>query len=279
MLMSQSGQQREHVPALAMHGNAVLAAGFVGREADRDRAVAADRLLSVLDHLADQAHPVLEAAAVFVGSAVGLRRQEMGQQVAMGRIDVDDVEARLPSALRRLPVPAPELPDVRLVHGPRLIGIAGDVRHAGHVEGDVAAVQIGRARAAEPKLDAGQRAVRVHRLGRQRVGLDVAIVPKARVGKRQIVGGRTDRAVLGADHAPAALRLHAAKRRQHARPEPAEPGAMGHLIKAVLGRDGDRASCRLVLLSGSRGPRPRSFAHDTESSQSSPVDDRGIVRV
>ncbi len=46
-----------------------------------------------------------------------------------------------------------------------------------------------------------------------------------------------DRAVLGADHAPAALGLDAAQRRQHARTEPPEPGAVGDLIEPVFRRD------------------------------------------
>jgi hypothetical protein len=180
--VGQLAQQREHVPALAMDRDAVLADPLVRREAYRDGAVAADRLFGVLDHFADQTNPVFQVATVLVGTAVGLRRQEVRQQVAMGRIDVDDVETRLLGALGRFPVPAPELANVRLVHGPGLERIADADRYAGHVHRDLAAVQIARACAAEPELGAGQRAVLVHRLGHQRMRLDVGLVPEAGVG-------------------------------------------------------------------------------------------------
>ena len=48
-----------------------------------------------LEHLEPEARAVLERAAVLVGALVVERRQELGQQVAVAAVDVDDVEAGL----------------------------------------------------------------------------------------------------------------------------------------------------------------------------------------
>src|SRR3546814_13046201 len=59
-------------------------------------------------------------------------------------------------------------------------------------------------------LDAGQAAVRVHRLGQRLQVRQVLGVPDAVLDEGRDLGGGMDLRLLGADDGPAALRLHAA---------------------------------------------------------------------
>ena len=43
-------------------------------------------------HLERKTHAVFKAASVFVVTMVGQRRQELMQQVAMGRVDLDAIQ-------------------------------------------------------------------------------------------------------------------------------------------------------------------------------------------
>ena len=52
----------------------------VDAEADRDRAVVADRLADELEHLPAEARPVLERAAVLVGPPVEERQEELMEE-------------------------------------------------------------------------------------------------------------------------------------------------------------------------------------------------------
>ena len=71
---------------------------LVDREAHGDGAGVADRLLGVLDQLAQQAHAVLQAAAVFVGALVAAARRKCdGERAVVAGIDIDDVEAGAPA--------------------------------------------------------------------------------------------------------------------------------------------------------------------------------------
>ena len=89
-------------------------------KAHRDRAAIAHGAARLLEQFAHQTHAVLERAAVFVGAAVQAAREEFRDQVAVGRIDVDDVEAGLARTQRRFAVPALELANVAPVHALRL---------------------------------------------------------------------------------------------------------------------------------------------------------------
>ena len=61
----------------------------------RDGALAVHRLARELEELHPEARPVLERAAVLVGAPVVERREELHGQVAVGAVDVDDVEPGL----------------------------------------------------------------------------------------------------------------------------------------------------------------------------------------
>ena len=65
-----------------------------------------------LDDQVQEAHPVLEGAAEGVGPAVGQWRQELGGQVAVGRVDLDAVEAGLDKVLRGDPPAFDDLVDL-----------------------------------------------------------------------------------------------------------------------------------------------------------------------
>jgi hypothetical protein len=66
-----------------------------GRDAHRDRLVLQARRAHRAQHLEREAQATLEAAAVLVGAPVGERREERGQQVAVGHVHLDEVEAGL----------------------------------------------------------------------------------------------------------------------------------------------------------------------------------------
>jgi hypothetical protein len=59
-----------------------------------------------------EAHPVLERATEGVGPVVGQRRQELGGQVAVGRMDLDAIEAGLDQVLRGDPPAFDDLVDL-----------------------------------------------------------------------------------------------------------------------------------------------------------------------
>ena len=157
------------------------------------------------------------------------------QQIAMGRIDIDDVEAGLAGALGGIAMPAPDVADVLLVDAARLhgIGARGD---ADEIQRWLAGGEAGDVIAADPELAAGERPLAMHRLGHQPLGADIFIVPEPGIGIGRVVGARMDRAIFGVHHGPAALGLHAAHGGQGTGQGPAHAGAMRHLIEAVACR-------------------------------------------
>ena len=94
---------------------------LIGGKADRNRAAVADRLLGVLDQLAQQARAVFEAAAIFVDAVVLAALEELlRDRQIVRRIDIDDVEPGLLRAERGIAMPSPQVADVLLVHRARL---------------------------------------------------------------------------------------------------------------------------------------------------------------
>ena len=82
-----------------MHAGGVL---LLGGEADAEQEVAATALPDPLDDLLQEPSPVLERAAVLVVPAVGVRREELGDEVAVRSVDLDAVVAEVAQVDRAL---------------------------------------------------------------------------------------------------------------------------------------------------------------------------------
>ncbi len=168
----------------------------------------------------------------------------------MPGVDVDDVVAGSARAPRRVDVPAAQVGDVAFGHRARLdrvIAVDDDVARRHRRD---AAVEVRRVVAVVAQLDAGERAVFVHRVGHQPVLWKVAIIPDAALEVRRNVGARMNFDFLRADHAPAALGLDGAVGGLGARPAVTERIAMRHLEEAVRRRhrsDFDRLEQNVVL--------------------------------
>ena len=72
-----------------------------GGDAHRHRLAGRPRRADGVEHFQREPQPVLQAAAVFVGPPVGNRREERGQQVAVGGVDLEEVETCLLGPQRR----------------------------------------------------------------------------------------------------------------------------------------------------------------------------------
>ncbi len=76
--------------------------GFVfGAHADDERLLVGPDRAHRLEDLEEVAHPVLQRAAVFVGAPVGHRRQEAREEVAVGGVELEEIEAGARGVLRR----------------------------------------------------------------------------------------------------------------------------------------------------------------------------------
>ena len=234
----QLGQHFHDLAAFALTGDALGPQQLVDGEPHRHRAAVADGLFGVFDQLANEPHPVLQAASVLVATLVVAVRQELEGQIAVPGIDVDDVEPSLAGTRRRLDVPPPELADVLLVHGPALNRVVALDGKPGGRDGDFPAQARGAHRAAVPQLHPRQGAVAVHRLGHQRLGPHIFVVPEGGVGSRRVVRSGMDRAVLGTHDRPASFRLNLAQGGKAAGHAIAHPRAVGHLVEAVLRANG-----------------------------------------
>ena len=93
----QFRQHREHVTALAVCGQTVHG------EADCNGACVADSLLCLFNQFAAQAGAVGQVAAIFIRPMIGQRRQKMRQQIAVGCININNVEPgpRVPAGPHR----------------------------------------------------------------------------------------------------------------------------------------------------------------------------------
>ena len=124
--VGQFGMHGHHVAQLRV-GEALLTRQLIERQADRDGAGVAHLVARVRDQLLQEARAVFERAAIFIVALVGARRQEMLDDAeAMRAIEAEDVITRALGPLVGEPVPVAEVPDVLLVHGAGLDGIAGE---------------------------------------------------------------------------------------------------------------------------------------------------------
>ena len=156
---------------------------------------------------------------------------------AMRAVKADQVKARLLAAANGVAEPAAQVLDVGLVQGAGLhrVGEKGQDRAAGDRQGHLARVKVRPVDAAVGQLDAGQRPMRLHRLGHAGQSGDVAVVPQVLFDEGGDFGGRVNFGLFGKDDAPAALGLGAPHFDHRRRVAVAAAVAMGHLIKAVLG--------------------------------------------
>ncbi len=266
-------------------GEAEIADRLVEGDAQRDRHGVADHVAHVGDHLADEAGAVLERAAIFVGALVGRPRQEMLEDTeAVGAVETDQVEAGGPAAPRRVGEPAAQVGDVLLVHRPRGDGIVGEGadRQRGGRERHLLRVHVRPVDAGISELDAGERAVGLHRLGHAGDRGDILILPQPELDERRDFRGMVHLGLLGEDHPPAALGLDAAHRRRRRRIAIAAAVAMGHLVEPVLGRqraDADGLEQDVVGGGRSQHGSPRrerdAFAGGPQASRSAAAQRRG----
>ena len=172
-------QHRHHVTPLAAGRDATGSMQLIDRQPDRHGTGITDCLLGIFQHLADEAHPVGEAATIFVDARVAARRQELKRQIIMPGINIDNVEARAFRPQSRVTLPGAEGTYVGLVHGPRrswriILPGAGRWRQQGLARHAVATV-----RTAMPQLDSGQAAMRMNGLGNHRHAAYIFFVPQA----------------------------------------------------------------------------------------------------
>src|SRR5262249_1171241 len=239
----QVGEHGHDVAALAFGAYTLRAHQFVDGESHGHGAAVPDGLLGVLDHLAQQTNAIVEAASIFVGALVVAPRDELERQKAVAGIDADDVEAgsARPPGGRHLP--APKLADVVPVHRARLDGVHEVQRQARRRQRRLPAVAVHGMMTAVPQLDPGKRAMAMHGLGHERLRLYVVLIPERREGVGSVVRGGMDRAVFGADHAPAAFGLHRTHGCQRLRQGIAHARTVRHLVESIPGRhrpDADR---------------------------------------
>lgn len=77
---------------------AVLLRPVGGGDAEEERLVVGPHGADRVDDLEGEAHPVVEGAAVLVRADVGVRREELADQVAVRAVDLGDLEARVQGA-------------------------------------------------------------------------------------------------------------------------------------------------------------------------------------
>ena len=208
------GQVAVHFDEVADLGvGKAVGAVFVQAHPVGDGQFALGFLAGVLDHLAQEAGAVFQAAAVFVGAVVGGAGQEVLEDAeAMRAVEADQVEPGGLGAAEGVAEPAAEVADVFAVQGAGLhrVGGEGQDRAAGDGQGHVAGVKV---RAVDPgigQLDARERPVGFHRLGHAGEGGDVLVLPQVLFDEGGDFGRGVDFGLFGEDHAPAAFGLRPA---------------------------------------------------------------------
>ena len=179
---------------------------LVHREAHDHGAGVADRVLRVLDQLAEESRAILQRAAVLVGAMVPPPLEEVHRQAQVVRsVHVHEVEPRALAAHRRLAMPAPVLADVVLRHRARLV----------------------RMRAPERLVRGRDRAPRANRGSRRRGRCARA---RARPARHAHARGRTSARGQGCRHRPRAAPPRTARGRHSGgsrtprwRPPPTRP--------------------------------------------------------
>ena len=166
-----------------------------------------------------------------------LRLEKMLQHGhVMTAVDIDNIVTRLARSLRRIDIPATKVCDVALAHGPRLHRINAVRRHRARRHRRDAAIVIGAVKGVVNQLDAGERAVLVHRIGHQPMLRDIALVPQPPLDKGRQFRTGMNLHFLGADNAPAALGLDRSIGGLGARASVPQHVAVRHLEKTIRRR-------------------------------------------
>ena len=229
---------------LAEHGldvspaDAGVSDELLRRDPTPHRGGAVHLLNGVDQELAQQAHPVLNAAPVGIGALVVAGREEMVNGAeGVAAVDIDEVESGIQRPPHGLPVPAAQVGDVAKRHGPglnRVVGESGD-RQIGGAHGRGARCEVGAVHAVVGQLDSGQRPVVVDALGHHRQRGDVGVVPQADLYERRYLRRVVDFGLLGTHHRPPALGLHRPHLGVSLHVAVSHAIAVGHLEEAVSG--------------------------------------------
>ena len=199
-----------------------------------------DNLFRVFDDFRHKTHAVLQASAVFITARIGIRIQKFRQQITVCGVDIDNIEPRLQRAQGRIAVPFADVPDVLLVNPAGLAGMehaAVGLRSVAQAQRRHPRGKVDRHATTNPQFDTSQRTMFMHCVCHQSMGIDIFRPPQRGIGVAFVVRTGVDRTIFGIHDAPATFCLDPPHRRQRIRTPPAHPRAMGHLIKAVFGRD------------------------------------------
>ena len=229
--------QLDEAQALVMHFHAPGAGEIVDGDAGRDRALPVGHLADGLQGLDPEAGAILEGAAIAVLAPVEMARQGMGGKDAGGAMDIEDVEAGIDGAPGRIGI---HLHDAADVFFARRIGVdLGDAAGGEAVEGrrHIAALEI-VLHPAGAQLDPRQRAPFMALVRHMAMGDDIALVPEGGADRGRLIDLGMDRAGFGAERRPAALGLDRAMGGIGPGLQRAGPGALRHLVEAVLQRLG-----------------------------------------
>ena len=140
---------------------------------DADDPVVARPPAHLSDHLAREAQPVLERAAVLVRALVVERREELVQQVAVRDVHLGAVEAALTRQLRAPTPPLDHLPDVLGLHRLRRLAVRRRLDRGRPPEDPEVISRVARGIETEVvELGEDHRAVLVHRGSESPVGLE-----------------------------------------------------------------------------------------------------------
>ena len=164
----------------------------------------------------------------------------MQEAERMGGIDINEVKAGALGPLHRLEMPFADVADVLHIHASRLhriIGEGGD-RQMRRAHRHFAGIKVRAVHAVIGQLDPGQRPALMDLVHHARERRNIAVIPQAQLDERCDFRGVVKLHLLGADHTPAAFRLHAAHVCKRSRIAIPHAIAMGHLIKAVARRNG-----------------------------------------
>ncbi|MPL80185.1 hypothetical protein SDC9_26081 [bioreactor metagenome] len=235
----QVGQIGVHLDELAQLGvrEAKRADVLVKAHPQRQPHRVADRVAHVGDHLVHEPRPVLERAAVFVRPLVRRTRQEMLEDAeAMRAVQADQIETRQFRALGRVHEPAAQVPDIGLVHRARLHRVVGEGANGQRRRGKrhFLGIKVRPVDAGIGKLDARERAARLHRVRHPVQRRNIGIVPQPQLDEGGDFRGVVHLGLLGEDHTPAALGLDPAHRCGGRGVAIAAAIAMRNLIEAVL---------------------------------------------